>query len=62
MLVDEENQSTTVIVPDYQLSLAIGKKVRMQDLLQNLQVGRSTLNQKQISKEAGIYPKNRGLL
>ncbi|MCS4486283.1 transcription termination factor NusA [Staphylococcus americanisciuri] len=26
VIVDEENQSTTVIVPDYQLSLAIGKR------------------------------------
>ena len=26
VLVDEENQSTTVVVPDYQLSLAIGKR------------------------------------
>lgn len=26
VIVDEENQSTTVVVPDYQLSLAIGKR------------------------------------
>ena len=26
VIVDEDNQSTVVVVPDYQLSLAIGKR------------------------------------
>ena len=29
VIVDEDNQSTVVVVPDYQLSLAIGREVKM---------------------------------
>ena len=38
--VDEENKVARVIVPDFQLSLPLARKARMQGLLQNLQAGK----------------------
>ncbi len=35
VIVDETNQSTVVVVPDYQLSLAIGKRGQNARLLLN---------------------------
>ena len=37
VMADPEEKIASVIVPDYQLSLAIGKKGRMHVLLQDLQ-------------------------
>ena len=56
VLVDEANQSTTVIVPDYQLSLAIGKKGQNARLAAKLTGWKIDIKSETDAKEAGIYP------
>ncbi len=56
VLVNEENQSTTVIVPDYQLSLAIGKKGQNARLAAKLTGWKIDIKSETDAKEAGIYP------
>ncbi len=48
VIVDETNQSTVVVVPDYQLSLAIGKRGQNARLAAKLTGWESILNQKQM--------------
>lgn len=56
VLVNEENQSTTVIVPDYQLSLAIGKRGQNARLAAKLTGWKIDIKSETDAKEAGIYP------
>ena len=55
VIVDEDNQSTDVVVPDYQLSLAIGKRG------QNARLAKLTgwkidIKSETDARDAGIYP------
>ena len=55
VIVDEDNQSTVVVVPDYQLSLAIGKRG------QNARLAKLTgwkidIKSETDARDAGIYP------
>lgn len=54
VLVDEENQSTTVVVPDYQLSLAIGKRGQNARLAAKLTGWKIDIKSESDAKEAGI--------
>lgn len=52
--VDEENQSTTVIVPDYQLSLAIGKRGQNARLAAKLTGWKIDIKSESDARAAGI--------
>ncbi|MBF9297540.1 transcription termination factor NusA [Mammaliicoccus sciuri] len=54
VIVDEENQSTTVVVPDYQLSLAIGKRGQNARLAAKLTGWKIDIKSETDAKEAGI--------
>lgn len=54
VLVDEENQSTTVVVPDYQLSLAIGKRGQNARLAAKLTGWKIDIKSESDAREAGI--------
>ncbi len=54
VIVDEENQSTTVIVPDYQLSLAIGKRGQNARLAAKLTGWKIDIKSESDAKELGI--------
>lgn len=56
VIVDEANQSTTVIVPDYQLSLAIGKRGQNARLAAKLTGWKIDIKSESDAREAGIYP------
>ncbi|GEP78239.1 transcription termination factor NusA [Staphylococcus carnosus] len=56
VIVDEANQSTTVIVPDYQLSLAIGKCGQNARLAAKLTGWKIDIKSESDAREAGIYP------
>lgn len=56
VIVDETNQSTTVIVPDYQLSLAIGKRGQNARLAAKLTGWKIDIKSESDAREAGIYP------
>lgn len=53
---DEENKATTVIVPDYQLSLAIGKRGQNARLAAKLTGWKIDIKSETDAREAGIYP------
>ncbi|MDU7036445.1 MAG: transcription termination/antitermination protein NusA, partial [Staphylococcus simulans] len=55
-IVDEDNQSTTVVVPDYQLSLAIGKRGQNARLAAKLTGWKIDIKSETDAREAGIYP------
>ncbi len=55
--VDEEERSTTVIVPDYQLSLAIGKRGQNARLAAKLTGWKIDIKSEQDARELGIYPR-----
>ena len=57
VIVDEEHQSMEVIVADDQLSLAIGKEVKMSDLQLSLQVGVLTLRVNRLLKRNSVMLK-----
>jgi N utilization substance protein A len=56
VIVDESNQSTVVIVPDYQLSLAIGKRGQNARLAAKLTGWKIDIKSETDAREAGIYP------
>ncbi|MEK5231169.1 transcription termination factor NusA [Lysinibacillus sp. FSL K6-0232] len=54
--VDEEEKSTTVVVPDYQLSLAIGKRGQNARLAAKLTGWKIDIKSETDARELGIYP------
>ncbi|WP_088005963.1 transcription termination factor NusA [Indiicoccus explosivorum] len=56
VLVNEEEKSTTVIVPDYQLSLAIGKRGQNARLAAKLTGWKIDIKSETDAREHGIYP------
>jgi N utilization substance protein A len=56
---DEENKATTVVVPDYQLSLAIGKRGQNARLAAKLTGWKIDIKSETDAREAGIYPSSK---
>ncbi|WP_144527116.1 transcription termination factor NusA [Peribacillus simplex] len=56
VIVKEEEKATTVIVPDYQLSLAIGKRGQNARLAAKLTSWKIDIKSETEAREAGIYP------
>ncbi|CAH0346151.1 transcription termination factor NusA [Bacillus sp. CECT 9360] len=56
VIVKEEEKATTVIVPDYQLSLAIGKRGQNARLAAKLTGWKIDIKSETDAREAGIYP------
>ena len=54
--VNEEARSTTVVVPDYQLSLAIGKRGQNARLAAKLTGWKIDIKSEEDARELGIYP------
>ena len=54
--VNEEDRSTTVVVPDYQLSLAIGKRGQNASLAAKLTGWKIDIKSETDARELGIYP------
>ncbi|MBY0222022.1 transcription termination factor NusA [Mammaliicoccus sciuri] len=55
--VDEEERSTTVVVPDYQLSLAIGKRGQNARLAAKLTGWKIDIKSETDARELGVYPR-----
>lgn len=55
--VNEEEKSTTVVVPDYQLSLAIGKRGQNARLAAKLTGWKIDIKSETDARELGIYPR-----
>lgn len=62
VLIDEDEKSTTVVVPDYQLSLAIGKRGQNARLAAKLTGWKIDIKSETDAREAGIYPREESLL
>ncbi len=58
VIVSEEDKATTVIVPDYQLSLAIGKRGQNARLAAKLTGWKIDIKSETDAREAGIYPRD----
>ncbi|ENH96550.1 transcription elongation factor NusA [Gracilibacillus halophilus YIM-C55.5] len=58
VLVDEEDQATTVVVPDYQLSLAIGKRGQNARLAAKLTNWKIDIKSESEAREEGILSEN----
>ncbi|GIN70436.1 transcription termination/antitermination protein NusA [Bacillus sp. J14TS2] len=58
VIIDEEDKATTVIVPDYQLSLAIGKRGQNARLAAKLTGWKIDIKSETDARDAGIYPLN----
>lgn len=56
VIVKEQDKATTVIVPDYQLSLAIGKRGQNARLAAKLTGWKIDIKSETEAREAGIYP------
>ena len=56
VIVNEPDKATTVIVPDYQLSLAIGKRGQNARLAAKLTGWKIDIKSETEAREAGIYP------
>lgn len=56
VIVDEENQSTVVVVPDYQLSLAIGKRGQNARLAAKLTGWKIDIKSESDARAEGVYP------
>ncbi|MDQ0230493.1 transcription termination factor NusA [Metabacillus malikii] len=56
VLVNEDDKATTVIVPDYQLSLAIGKRGQNARLAAKLTGWKIDIKSETDAKKAGIFP------
>ncbi|MDI7741701.1 transcription termination factor NusA [Lysinibacillus fusiformis] len=56
VIVNEEEKSTTVVVPDYQLSLAIGKRGQNARLAAKLTGWKIDIKSETDAREAGIFP------
>ena len=54
VIVDEEENSTTVIVPDYQLSLAIGKRGQNARLAAKLTGWKIDIKSETVAREEGL--------
>lgn len=59
--VNEEERSTTVVVPDYQLSLAIGKRGQNARLAAKLTGWKIDIKSETDARELGIYPNENSL-
>lgn len=59
--VNEEERSTTVVVPDYQLSLAIGKRGQNARLAAKLTGWKIDIKSETDARELGIYPNEQSL-
>ena len=57
VLVDEEEKATTVVVPDYQLSLAIGKRGQNAGLAAKLTGWKIDIKSESDAKQLGIVTK-----
>ncbi|HWJ78296.1 MAG TPA: transcription termination factor NusA [Niallia sp.] len=62
VIVNEEEKATTVIVPDYQLSLAIGKRGQNARLAAKLTGWKIDIKSESEAREAGIYPTDNTLI
>lgn len=62
VIVNEEEKATTVVVPDYQLSLAIGKRGQNARLAAKLTGWKIDIKSETDAREAGIYPRDEGIL
>ena len=62
VMVNEEEKATTVIVPDYQLSLAIGKRGQNARLAAKLTGWKIDIKSETDARDAGIYPREESLL
>ncbi|MCS0673117.1 transcription termination factor NusA [Cytobacillus firmus] len=62
VIVNEDDKATTVIVPDYQLSLAIGKRGQNARLAAKLTGWKIDIKSETDAREAGIYPRDETLL
>jgi transcription termination/antitermination protein NusA len=58
VFVNEEEKATTVIVPDYQLSLAIGKRGQNARLAAKLTGWKIDIKAETEARESGIYPRD----
>lgn len=58
VIVNEEEKATTVIVPDYQLSLAIGKRGQNARLAAKLTGWKIDIKPETEARESGIYPRD----
>ena len=56
--VDEEGKATTVVVPDYQLSLAIGKRGQNARLAAKLTGWKIDIKSETDARELGLYPRS----
>lgn len=61
VIVNEEEKSTIVIVPDYQLSLAIGKRGQNARLAAKLTNWKIDIKSESDARELGIYPREEPL-
>ena len=62
VIVNEEEKATTVIVPDYQLSLAIGKRGQNARLAAKLTGWKIDIKSETEARESGIYPTENTLI
>jgi N utilization substance protein A len=62
VMVNEVEKATTVIVPDYQLSLAIGKRGQNARLAAKLTGWKIDIKSETDARAAGIYPREESLL
>src|SRR5699024_2768071 len=60
VLVNEEENATTVIVPDYQLSLAIGKRGQNARLAAKLTGLKIDIKSESEAREEGLLPEETG--
>lgn len=58
VIVNEEEKATTVVVPDYQLSLAIGKRGQNARLAAKLTGWKIDIKAETEARESGIYPRD----
>jgi transcription termination/antitermination protein NusA len=62
VIVNEEEKATTVVVPDYQLSLAIGKRGQNARLAAKLTGWKIDIKSETDARDAGIFPREEGIL
>jgi transcription termination/antitermination protein NusA len=62
VIVNEHDKATTVVVPDYQLSLAIGKRGQNARLAAKLTGWKIDIKSETDAREAGIFPREEGIL
>ncbi|MGG7618890.1 transcription termination factor NusA [Bacillus coreaensis] len=62
VIVNEQDKATTVVVPDYQLSLAIGKRGQNARLAAKLTGWKIDIKSETDAREAGIFPREEGIL